>query len=134
MAGRRTREWKVWRLLPTEGCSSGSCRRHSPRRRRTRAKEPVRVNGKDDLGLASRPAAKDKLHHDFFDYNSRRPSRAFAIVTWSAYSKSPPTGRPSARRVTRIPNGLIRRDKYSAVVSPSTFGLVAMITSSTLPV
>src|SRR5262245_20900047 len=67
------------------------------------------------------------------DYNSRRPSNALAIVTSSAYSKSPPTGNPNARRVTRIPSGLIKRDKYRAVVSPSTFGLVATITSSTLP-
>src|SRR5213593_5047069 len=67
------------------------------------------------------------------DYNSRRPSNALAIVTSSAYSKSPPTGNPNARRVTRIPSGLIKRDKYRAVVSPSTFGFVATITSSTLP-
>src|SRR5213594_2907438 len=53
-------------------------------------------------------------------YNSRRPSNALAIVTSSAYSKSPPTGNPNARRVTRIPSGLIKRDKYRAVVSPST--------------
>src|SRR5438876_6196468 len=67
------------------------------------------------------------------DYNSRRPSNALAIVTSSAYSKSPPTGNPNARRVTRIPSGLIKRDKYRAVVSPSTLGFVATITSSTLP-
>ena len=32
---------------------------------------------------------------------SFRPSRAFDSVTWSAYSRSPPTGRPRAMRVIR---------------------------------
>ena len=38
---------------------------------------------------------------------SRRPSNARARVTSSAYSKSPPTGRPRARRVTFMPKGAI---------------------------
>ena len=40
---------------------------------------------------------------------SRRPSIALARVTSSVYSRSPPTGRPCAMRVTRIPMGLSRR-------------------------
>ncbi|BAY80615.1 hypothetical protein NIES267_00720 [Calothrix parasitica NIES-267] len=44
----------------------------------------------------------------FSDYqsNSLRPSKALAKVTSSAYSKSPPTGRPKAILVTLV-NGLI---------------------------
>jgi len=37
---------------------------------------------------------------------SLRPSKARPSVTSSAYSRSPPTGRPDARRVTRRPKGL----------------------------
>ena len=40
---------------------------------------------------------------------SRRPSRAWASVTSSAYSRSPPTGRPLASRVTRTPDRLQQR-------------------------
>lgn len=38
-------------------------------------------------------------------YISRRAWSACAIVTPSAYSRSPPTGRPRAMRVTRTPRG-----------------------------
>lgn len=37
------------------------------------------------------------------------PSIALANVTSSVYSRSPPTGRPCAMRVTKIPIGLSRR-------------------------
>ena len=40
---------------------------------------------------------------------SRRPSRACDRVTSSAYSRSPPTGRPDASRVTRTPERLQQR-------------------------
>ena len=43
---------------------------------------------------------------DELGYMSRRPSRAWPSVTSSAYSRSPPTGRPLASRVTRTPTGL----------------------------
>ena len=42
-------------------------------------------------------------------------------------------GMPEARRVTRIPSGFNSRAMYMAVVSPSTVGLVAMMTSFTPP-
>ena len=42
-------------------------------------------------------------------YISLRPSIALARVTSSVYSRSPPTGRPCAIRVTRMPMGLSRR-------------------------
>ena len=38
-----------------------------------------------------------------------RPSIALASVTSSVYSRSPPTGKPCAMRVTKIPIGLSRR-------------------------
>src|SRR5207253_5821385 len=38
-------------------------------------------------------------------YKSRRPSRAFSMVTSSAYSRSAPTGIPTPIRVTRTPSG-----------------------------
>ena len=58
---------------------------------------------------------------------SRRPSRACDRVTSSAYSRSPPTGRPLASRVTRAPNGFSIAATYIAVALPSRFGLVARI-------
>jgi hypothetical protein len=42
---------------------------------------------------------------------SRRPSKARPRVTSSAYSRSPPTGSPDAKRVTRSPNGASIRDR-----------------------
>lgn len=42
-------------------------------------------------------------------YRGRRASRARPRVTSSANSKSPPTGRPLASRVTVMPSGLMRR-------------------------
>src|SRR2546427_3739817 len=62
---------------------------------------------------------------------SRRASSACAMVTPSAYSRSPPTGSPRAMRVTRTPVGLSACWTYVAVTSPSIEGLVAMITSRT---
>ena len=61
----------------------------------------------------------------------RRPSRARPRVTSSAYSRSPPTGRPLAIRVTRTPEPCNARARYIAVTSPSVFGFVARITSAT---
>src|SRR3954454_9696131 len=66
-------------------------------------------------------------------YSSRRLERASAMVTPSAYSRSPPTGRPRAMRVTRTPSGPMSLDRYAAVASPSTLGLVASTTSRTSP-
>lgn len=43
------------------------------------------------------------------NYNARRASIARPSVSSSAYSRSPPTGRPLARRVTSIPRGLMVR-------------------------
>lgn len=62
-------------------------------------------------------------------YNSLRPSKALDSVTSSAYSRSPPTGRPCAIRVVVIPDGLTSLDIYIAVASPSIVGLVARINS-----
>ena len=67
-------------------------------------------------------------------YSSRRPSIAFSIVISSVYSMSLPTGMPMAMRVTFTPARLRCCERYVAVASPSTVGLVATITSSTLPV
>ena len=67
-------------------------------------------------------------------YISRRASSARPSVTSSAYSRSPPTGSPLAIRVTLMPSGLMSRARYSAVVSPSTFGFVATTTSVTVAV
>src|SRR3989442_8021942 len=62
---------------------------------------------------------------------SCRPSSARARVTSSAYSRSPPTGSPRARRVTLRPSGRRSRVGYIAVASPSRLGLVARIISRT---
>src|SRR5512146_2654897 len=64
---------------------------------------------------------------------SLRALIAWAIVTPSAYSRSPPTGRPRAMRVTRGPCPASCRCTYSAVASPSRLGFVARITSRTPP-
>ena len=63
--------------------------------------------------------------------SSRRPARARPSVTSSAYSRSPPTGSPLARRVTRtLPRS--RSAMYAAVASPVIVGFVASTTSATL--
>ena len=53
--------------------------------------------------------AADSLGRFFVIYIWVRPSIALASVTSSVYSRSPPTGRPCAMRVTKIPIGLSRR-------------------------
>ena len=58
-------------------------------------------------------------------------SIALDKVTSSAYSKSPPIGRPCAIRVTFTPTGFKSFAIYIAVAAPSTFGFVAMIISFT---
>ncbi len=63
----------------------------------------------------------------------RRPENARPRVTSSAYSRSEPTGRPLASRVTRISDERRRRPAatWSAVASPVVVGLVARTTSRT---
>ena len=63
---------------------------------------------------------------------SCRPSKACVRVTGSAYSRSPPDGRPRANRVKRIERSSKRCFKNIAVASPSRVGFVANITSSML--
>ena len=53
--------------------------------------------------------AADLLGRFFVVYIWVRPSIALASVTSSVYSRSPPTGKPCAMRVTKIPIGLSRR-------------------------
>ena len=53
--------------------------------------------------------AADSLGRFFVSYIWVRPSIALASVTSSVYSRSPPTGKPCAMRVTKIPIGLSRR-------------------------
>ena len=53
--------------------------------------------------------AADSLGRFFVIYIWVRPSIALASVTSSVYSRSPPTGRPCAMRVTKIPIGLSKR-------------------------
>src|SRR5207245_11623408 len=63
-------------------------------------------------------------------YISLRPASARPSVTSSAYSRSPPTGRPLARRVTRT-RPRRRSAKYAAAASPVIVGFVASTTSCT---
>ena len=65
-------------------------------------------------------------------YISLLPSKALDNVTSSTYSKSLPTGTPLAILVTLTPRGFKSLLKYTAVTSPSTVGLVAIITSLTV--
>ena len=53
--------------------------------------------------------AAEQVGRFFAAYIWVRPSIALASVTSSVYSRSPPTGRPCAMRVTKIPIGLSRR-------------------------
>ncbi len=66
---------------------------------------------------------------------ARRPAKALPSVTSSAYSRSEPTGRPLARRVTASPGARTRSSSAmcSAVASPVVVGLVASTTSLTAP-
>ena len=78
----------------------GSSRGRRPRCRRTssrgcprrRAARPARRRGR------ARRSSRSWLS---VSYIGRRPERALPRVTSSAYSRSPPTGRPLASRVTR---------------------------------
>src|SRR5262249_22639241 len=65
--------------------------------------------------------------------NARRPSKASASIWLLANSSTEPDGRPRAKRVRRTPVSASRFEMYRAVPSPSVVGLVAMITSRTLP-
>ncbi len=69
----------------------------------------------------------------FLQFISCLPDKALSRVFWSAYSRSPPTGKPRARRVTFTPSGSKCWRRYRAVASPSMLGLVARITSLTPP-
>src|SRR5207249_2239931 len=112
------------------------------------ADEPAR-DVLDLLGVRDRGAAE--LHHDEVGpacrrvgcnlrnglevrrrhrYISRRPASARPSVTSSAYSRSPPTGSPLARRVTRT-RSRRRPARYDAVASPVALGFVARTTSTT---
>ena len=62
-----------------------------------------------------------------------RPLKERASVCLSANSRSPPTGSPNAIRETRAPVSLSTLTRYRAVVSPSTVGLVARMTSRMPP-
>ena len=65
--------------------------------------------------------------------SARRPANARPSVTSSAYSRSPPTGRPEASRVTATSGARVRSPSAmcSAVASPVVVGLVASTTSRT---
>lgn len=78
-------------------CPHSTCLRHSgrlPVRSTTRAEFTTALQGCQiqDTGLRNRR------------YMALRPSKARASVTSSVYSRSPPTGRPRASRVTLAPN------------------------------
>src|SRR4051794_867243 len=68
-------------------------------------------------------------------HTARRPASARPSVTSSAYSRSPPTGRPEASRVTTTSGARARRPSAmcSAVASPVVVELVASTTSLTPP-
>lgn len=63
------------------------------------------------------------------NYNSLRPSNALARVISSAYSRSEPTGIPSAILETLISKGFNNLAIYKVVASPSTEGFSARMTS-----
>ena len=52
-----------------------------------------------------------RVHAQTQSYSVRRASIARPSVSSSAYSRSPPTGRPLARRLTSMPRGLMVRAK-----------------------
>src|SRR5262249_50414532 len=88
----------------------------------------------DEIGAACRRVRRD-LRNDLVlgrrhRHISRRPASARPSVTSSAYSRSPPTGSPLARRVTRT-RSRSRPARYDAVASPVAFGFVARTTSTT---
>lgn len=71
----------------------------------TRVQPPARIVG---IILILIPAGDLEVPTNLVSLSyssSRRPSRARARVISSAYSRSPPMGRPKAIRVTRV-NGL----------------------------
>ena len=84
----------------------------------------------DDVG---RRAPGDDLAEDagLRGHSARRPASARPSVTSSAYSRSPPTGRPDASRVTVTCGERSRRPSAmnSAVASPVVVGFVARTTS-----
>src|SRR5262245_46411975 len=88
------------------------------------------VRGEEILGVRRRGGRGARHGLMLLRYISRRPASARPRVTSSAYSRSPPTGSPLARRVTRVfPRR--RSARYDAVASPVMFGFVASTTSST---
>ena len=63
--------------------------------RRRRRRRPARRSSRPRLAALRRAAARPRPA-----YSARRPASARPSVTSSAYSRSPPTGRPEASRVT----------------------------------
>ena len=98
---------------------------------------PASVGGRPSRLFFAQSAAPTVFRQrggtDVFDraQASRRPDRARPSVISSAYSRSLPTGRPLASRVTLISSGLSSRLIYVVVASPSMFGSSARITSCT---
>ena len=66
---------------------------HGERRRSSRAERPQPDRGSGPVGICPPGPARGR-------YSARRPTSALPSVTSSAYSRSAPTGRPEARRVT----------------------------------
>src|SRR5688500_957203 len=76
---------------------------------------------------ATEKAERRHVRHPAHHRISRRAESACAIVTPSAYSRSPPTGNPRAMRDTSTCDDEASwRCTYSAVASPSSDGFVAM--------
>ena len=72
----------------------------------TRVSQPIAARPSFVFGSLRRldnASGEDRVHR------TRLASNARPSVTSSANSKSPPTGRPLARRVTLMSKGLIRR-------------------------
>ena len=79
-------------------------------------------------------AGETRLSEFRSNYSFCRPVRASAIISRFAYSSTLPAVIPLARRVISTGNSLKKLLMYSDVPSPSTVGLVAMMTSTKFPV
>src|SRR5262245_29179723 len=100
------------------------------RRRPERADEEQVQDDPEDRRYARLGQAQQDLVDEIAHQTARRPWSARMSVTSSAYSRSPPTGSPRAIRLTTPTTGSSRSARYIAVASPSSVGLVAMITST----
>ena len=74
-----------------------------------RARRRVPVCPERRRGLSKRFLNGSLMRVSPFLYSARRASMARPKVSSSAYSRSPPTGSPLARRVTVMPSGLMVR-------------------------